>query len=562
MSTRVIVKNLSRNCTAEDLRKAVGSLSITDARIVSNKTGDSRRFGFIGFKSESDAEKAIKTLNKAYIGTSKIIAEFALAVGDDKIQRKDAKGKSKKQQHEERSLTAEEEDALLDHGRIHVVNLPHGSTKEEVESHFSQFGAVRETHLILDDDLGRPRGLAFVTFVFPKDAVRAVKGGDMQIFQGRLIRAHPAIEQKKPATDGIKTERMTDFQAKRLEKKKAEASSATHTWNLLFTSANSAASAIASQLDDVERADLLLGSSAKDEVAVKAAIAETEVISQTREWLMQQGISSSAFERSGKSILTANLSNSVPRSQDTIVIKHLPADVELDSLRFMFTRNGETLIKFLLSPSKTVAIAQFADSGSAKRTFTANAFRKYKSVPLYLEWAPQSLFVQPVDSLKEDEATAEQQGQTQERKSHKILQMLQGVESSRLCVRNVAFEATSKDLRKLFSAYGRVVAVRLPTKLSDAGDASSGLRKQHRGFAFVEFTSKSEMAKAFEALQSTHLYGRKLVLEPASMEDGSVDAARAKALRREEMAAGASASESKRRRIEHNEDNSFQDLLD
>jgi hypothetical protein len=58
------------------------------------------------------------------------------------------------------------------------------------------------------------------------------------------------------------------------------------------------------------------------------------------------------------------------------------------------------------------------------------------------------------------------------------------------------------------------------------------------------------MAKAYEALQNTHLYGRKLVLEPAAMEDGSVEAARLKAQRREDLAGGAVASESKRRKIE------------
>ena len=561
MSSRVIVKNLSRNCTAEDLRKAVGDLPVTDARIVVTKTGESRRFGFIGFRSEADAQKALKSLSKAYIGTSKITVELALPVGDDKIK----KSKPSSPTSQIRTVSAEEEDALLDHGRIHVVNLPHSSTREEIELFFTQFGTVRETHVVMDEDLGRPRGIAFVTFVFPKDAVKAVKEGDMQMFQGRLIRVHPAIEKKKDTEEIKKGDRITDFQAKRLERKKAEASTAIHTWNLLFTSANSAASAIAEQLEGVDRADLLLGSSAKDDVAVKAAIAETEVISQTREWLKNQGISSSAFERSGKSILTANLEHSIARSNDTIVIKHLPADVEVDSLRFMFTRNGETLIKFLLSPSKTVAIAQFADSGSAKRTFTANAFRKYKSVPLYLEWAPLSMFAEPQQEeiLEKIETKIIEETEPKTKPAASSITIAEDVETSRLCVRNVAFEATSKDIRKLFSAYGRVVAVRLPTKLSGAGDASTGLRKQHRGFAFVEFTSKAEMAKAFQALQSTHLFGRKLVLEPAAMEDGSVDAARMKAIRREEMAQGTLASESKRRKIEDDtQDNSFEELLD
>ena len=140
-----------------------------------------------------------------------------------------------------------------------------------------------------------------------------------------------------------------------------------------------------------------------------------------------------------------------------------------------------------------------------------------------------------------------------------------GIQTWRLrCVRNVAFEATSKDIRKLIAPYGRVVAVQVPTKISAAGDVSTGIRKQHRRFAFVEFTSKAEMAKAYEALQSTHLYGRKLVLEPAAMEDGSVDAAREKAQRREDLAAGSVATESKRGKIEaagDDQDEAFDELL-
>lgn len=579
-TTRVIVKNLSNTCTAEDLRNAVKNISVTDARVVASKSGSSRRFGFIGFKSTEDARAAIAQIDKTYIGTSKVQAAFALPVGDEHIPTARGRISQKKQQirekHQitaERIISPEEEECLLDNGRVHVINLPHGSTKEEIEIFFSQFGTVREVHIVLDDDLGKPRGIAFVTFVFPKDAVRAVKEGDMHIFQGRLIRVNPAKEKAKRPTE-TSDGRMTDFQKKKLEKKRAEASTAIHTWNLLFVSANAAASAIVDQLDgEIDRADLLLGSSAKDDVAVKAAIAETEVLTQTRDWIKQQGIMISAFERSGTSLLAANIDQSVKRSTDTIIIKHLPADVELDSLRFMFTRNGETLVRFLLSPAKTVAIAQFADSGSAKRSFNANAFRKYKSVPLYLEWAPETVFAEETMQTEESQSIEESVipvTQQEEKKidskpnGRPITKLDESVKTSRLCVRNIAFEATSKDIRKLFSAYGRVVSVRLPVKMSAAGDATTGIRKQHRGFAFVEFTSRAEMAKAFEALQSTHLYGRRLVLEPAAEEDGSVEAARAKAQRREDLNSGAIVSESKRRKIDeatNNDDDHFEELM-
>lgn len=76
--------------------------------------------------------------------------------------------------------------------------------------------------------------------------------------------------------------------------------------------------------------------------------------------------------------------------------------------------------------------------------------------------------------------------------------------STKLIVRNVAFEATEKDLRQLFSPFGQVKSLRLPMRFG-----------KHRGFAFVEFVTKQEAQNALKALSSTHLYGRHLVLERA-----------------------------------------------
>lgn len=77
--------------------------------------------------------------------------------------------------------------------------------------------------------------------------------------------------------------------------------------------------------------------------------------------------------------------------------------------------------------------------------------------------------------------------------------------SSKLIVKNIAFEATRRDLRQLFSAFGQLKNVRLPQKMDGS----------HRGFGFVEFISKGEAKAAFDALSATHLYGRHLVIEYA-----------------------------------------------
>lgn len=78
-------------------------------------------------------------------------------------------------------------------------------------------------------------------------------------------------------------------------------------------------------------------------------------------------------------------------------------------------------------------------------------------------------------------------------------------------VRNLAFEATKRELRELFGSFGHLKAVRLPKKFDG----------NHRGYAFVEYLTKEDAKNAFEALSRytinlkyrTHFYGRKLVLE-------------------------------------------------
>ena len=74
---------------------------------------------------------------------------------------------------------------------------------------------------------------------------------------------------------------------------------------------------------------------------------------------------------------------------------------------------------------------------------------------------------------------------------------------TKLAVKNIAFEATRKELRELFGSFGPLKSVRLPRKFDGA----------HRGFAFVEFMTKHDSQSAFDALSSTHLYGRRLVIE-------------------------------------------------
>jgi len=77
---------------------------------------------------------------------------------------------------------------------------------------------------------------------------------------------------------------------------------------------------------------------------------------------------------------------------------------------------------------------------------------------------------------------------------------------TKVIIKNLPFEATKKDVRALFGAYGQLRSVRVPKKMDRAA----------RGFAFAEFTTPKEAESAMDALKDTHLLGRRLVLDFAS----------------------------------------------
>ncbi|CAG8109115.1 unnamed protein product [Penicillium salamii] len=74
---------------------------------------------------------------------------------------------------------------------------------------------------------------------------------------------------------------------------------------------------------------------------------------------------------------------------------------------------------------------------------------------------------------------------------------------TKIIIKNLPFQATKKDIRSLFGAYGQLRSVRVPQKFD----------RTARGFGFADFVSAREAENAMDALKNTHLLGRRLVLE-------------------------------------------------
>ena len=79
---------------------------------------------------------------------------------------------------------------------------------------------------------------------------------------------------------------------------------------------------------------------------------------------------------------------------------------------------------------------------------------------------------------------------------------------TKIIIKNLPFEATKKDVRTLFGTHGQLRAVRVPKKFNHTS----------KGYAFADFTTPREAVSAMNALEGTHLLGRRLVLQFAEEE--------------------------------------------
>uniref|UniRef100_A0A8C0G4F6 Probable RNA-binding protein 19 n=1 Tax=Chelonoidis abingdonii TaxID=106734 RepID=A0A8C0G4F6_CHEAB len=176
----------------------------------------------------------------------------------------------------------------------------------------------------------------------------------------------------------------------------------------------------------------------------------------------------------------------------TLFIKNLNFATTEDTLKETFSKVGAL---------KSCTISRKIDKAGTLLPM-GFGFVEYKK-PEHAQKALRQLQVTMGDAGKGEEPTV-----TPSRKK----QTLKKQKSSKILVRNIPFQATVREIRELFSTFGELKTVRLPKKMAGTGS--------HRGFGFVDFLTKQDAKKAFNALcHSTHLYGRRLVLEWADTEE-------------------------------------------
>ncbi|XP_015253863.1 PREDICTED: probable RNA-binding protein 19 [Cyprinodon variegatus] len=591
----VKLRGVPFNVKEQQIREFMTPLKPAAIRIGRNESGNRTGYVYVDLHSEGEVEKALKK-NKDYIG-GRYIEVF-------RVDPSAAKSKRNKNDKEiDRSFSRklkedEEEEDVSDSGRLFIRNLPYTCTEEELKELFTKHGPLSEILFPIDNLTKKPKGFAFITYMIPENAVVALAKLDGHIFQGRMLHVLPSTVKKEKSESSESGGPGSSTYKRQKDAKNKATSSSSHNWNTLFLGTSAVADAIAEKYNATK--SQVLDHESKGSVAVRMALGETQIVQETRQFLLDNSVCLDSFSQAAAA-----------RSNTVILVKNLPAGVTTAELEELFSPHG-SLGRVLLPPSGLTAIIEFLEPTKAKRAFTRLAYSKFHHVPLYLEWAPVGVFTaakQEMDKKEtaveenkkeeddqEDEEEEEAQpgstlfiknlnfSTTEEKlqnifskcgkvmscsiskkkdKSGKLMSMgygfvqYQTAESaqkalrqlqhcmlddhqlevkisergtrsaevshkkkqaekkqtgSKILVRNIPFQANVKEVRELFCTFGELKTVRLPKKAAGSGN--------HRGFAFVDFLTKQDAKKAFAALcHSTHLYGRRLVLEWAEAED-------------------------------------------
>lgn len=243
----------------------------------------------------------------------------------------------------------------------------------------------------------------------------------------------------------------------------------------------------------VAKSDILDPTSS--DTAVKQAHAETHIIQETKTYFANNGVDLDAFKR-------------VERGDRAILVKNFSYNVKEAALRNLFETYGN-VTRFLMPPSGTIAIIEFADAEHARKAFQALAYRKFGDSILFLEKAPKDLF--NGNSPEVDNMVRNREHHDPSTDLPQASGKHEQVETSTLFVRNLSFETSSTKLADAFKPLEGFLSARVKTKT----DPKRPGQTLSMGFGFVEFKTKEHTQAALATMNGFSLDGHNLLVQPS-----------------------------------------------
>uniref|UniRef100_A0A8R1I6C4 RRM domain-containing protein n=1 Tax=Caenorhabditis japonica TaxID=281687 RepID=A0A8R1I6C4_CAEJA len=567
-SLSLIFTGLPSSAKGKNIKEWLNPIRVKAMKIARNEDFSA---AFVTFNRPPDVRRALQK-DGQFLGGFK--------VGIEKVESVAPEPEISEEHGAELESRDKEEDAarekILETGRLFLRNLPYATKEDDLQYLFKKYGEVSEVQVVIDKKTGSCKGFAIVEFVFPEAAVAAYAALDGYVFKGRMMHILPGDEKReKPSEEVVATEDVDDpdnplkqekqakkekkktFKEEKAENQKAFASKSAHSWNALFLGANAIADTLAQRLN-VKKSDLL-NSDSGESAGVRLALAETRLVRETRDFFLENGVKLDAFSRPA-----------TKRSDTVMLAKNLPAGVESEELQRMFEKYGDCQKVLMPSEGGVSALILMGNPVDAKKAFRALAYSRFRSQPLYLEWAPYDVMGDSEPEKKEQKASEEEKPKKNKRemtyeekkkerknRQHGVTEdeEVDGVEQeeedvkkstdelssapnpereskkeiesgSALFVKNLAFDTTDESLEALFrKQYGdRVKNAQISKKLNPA-EPSKNLSM---GFGFVQFYTTFDAKTALKEMQGELLDGHSLELKISHRETVNKDALKRK----------------------------------
>ena len=219
-------------------------------------------------------------------------------------------------------------------------------------------------------------------------------------------------------------------------------------------------------------------------MAVRLALAETQIVTETKEFFENHGIILNGFGKKEK-------------SDTVILVKNFPFGTTEEELRELFRKYGE-LGRLLIPPAKTIAVVEFLEPADGRFAFKSLAYRRFKDSLLYLEKAPEGIFK---DKFEPTCANADKPTVKTTLTGADLIEPASSdavdADTSTLFVKNLNFATTADSLRQVFAGIEGYRSSRINVK----PDMKNSGKTISMGFGFVEFRNKACAQKALDAMQ-------------------------------------------------------------
>ncbi|NXX38575.1 RBM19 protein, partial [Tricholaema leucomelas] len=466
--------------------------TLTDCCLKFTKDGKFRKFGFVGYKSEDEAQRALSHFNKSFIDTSRITVELCKPFGDPSKPRAWSK-------HSQKASASEKQPE-----QPLPSAIPEGTKKNKKKKDAAEnLKELEEDETFQEFLVVHQKRSQVATWANDTLAEEAKKGKSKPAADDYLNFDSDDSEEGSEKEDGSEP---SGAEEETKEGKKAATRKDLSDMDYLKSKVVKDSSSSSSTEEETDSEEVEEESESEED----SGIAETSSSPTDKKGKpkAQQTQPETPVEKKKKGATLKNQGNSAEAST--------PHTVELRGAPFNIT---EQRIREFFLPLKPVAIRMGKEAQGKKKGCIFVDLKSEAEVQRALKRKKEYLGGRCIEVFRcrnaPKEATpAKPEKQPWQRRKRDDEEEEDLSESGRLFVRNLPFTSTEEDLEKLFSKYGPLSEIHFPL---------DRLTKKPKGFAFITYMMPEHAVKAYAEMDGQVFQGRMLHLLPSTIRKEKVE---------------------------------------